>query len=251
MRYILLNTLIILQIWCVGQDIECDRPDQGETPAIVPAGAFQMESGFSFQYTDRATQTMVHPISLLKYGLGNIGEVRLEVESTTERSISERGTEYQSGLTPINFGAKLKVCEEYKARPRISVIIMTSIPILASGNFQEEYPAPEVRLAMQHSFSEKIKLGYNLGIYLDSENFMPVELYTVSGQFTLSEKFECFIETYGFIPSKGQHNHHMDGGFMFKPSKTVMIDLNAGIDLHSHPGWFCGTGLSFRIGKPS
>ncbi|WP_395061866.1 hypothetical protein [Flavobacterium sp.] len=36
------------------EPIEADRPDQTETPAIVPKGMFQVESGLTFQKNDAA-----------------------------------------------------------------------------------------------------------------------------------------------------------------------------------------------------
>lgn len=34
------------------EPIQADRPDQTETPAIVPKGMFQVETGFTFQKND-------------------------------------------------------------------------------------------------------------------------------------------------------------------------------------------------------
>ena len=40
------------------EPIQADRPDQTETPAIVPRGMFQVETGFTFQKNDEISKTL-------------------------------------------------------------------------------------------------------------------------------------------------------------------------------------------------
>lgn len=60
--------------------IQTDRPDQTETPALVPRGMFQMENGFSFEDAGNGNESIVAPSSLLKYGLNDNFELRLILE---------------------------------------------------------------------------------------------------------------------------------------------------------------------------
>jgi len=43
------------------EPIQADRPDQTETPAIVPKGMFQAETGFTFQKMMHLTNRLVYP----------------------------------------------------------------------------------------------------------------------------------------------------------------------------------------------
>ena len=52
MKNTTLFSLFFLSLFCYSQEtepIQTDRPDQTETPAIVPKEMFQVETGFSFQ----------------------------------------------------------------------------------------------------------------------------------------------------------------------------------------------------------
>lgn len=248
MKHLFYLLLFSIALHTYAQDeIECDRPDQNETPALVPAGFFQVEMGFAYEKESPEQQNMIYPAALLKYGLANIAELRLEIENTTERVQSEHGTMHQTGIKPIAFGMKLKISEERKSIPKTSVIIMASIPMLASKNFQDKYPSPEIRFTMQHSLTDKISLGYNLGGLCRGEDFTPVGLYTLTTDFELTKQLHSYIEVYGFIPYRDKQEHHLDGGFTYIVANNVMFDIEAGFDLDKHPGWFCGTGISFRL----
>lgn len=49
--------------------IQADRPNQTETAAIVTAGVFQIENGFTFQKNDANCKTYRFPSILWKYGV--------------------------------------------------------------------------------------------------------------------------------------------------------------------------------------
>src|SRR4051812_35729853 len=88
--------------------IETDRPDQTETPSIVPKGTFQMENGFSFEKTDRNSETLLLPSSLIKYGLNDRFEFRLITEFNSEKTNDTK----ISGINPILVGFKVAIVEE-------------------------------------------------------------------------------------------------------------------------------------------
>lgn len=247
-KHILLFFAIAIYASLFAQDkIECDRPDQNETPSLVPAGYFQIENGFAYQHKDDKEQHITYPYSLLKYGLGNIAELRVEVQAETQHKHQEHLNEYYSGIAPITVGFKLKICEEKGARPKTSIILSSGIPILASKGLRDKYPSPEIRVTMQHTLSKKVTLGYNVGGYCDGEDFNPEALYTVTSDYALTDNLHAYIEFYGFFPYHKRQEHHFDGGFTFTPVKNIMLDINAGVDVMTHPGWFAGFGCSFRL----
>lgn len=47
--------------------IQTDRPDQTETPNLVPAKHFQLESGFNYEKVDNAENNYLYPTILWKY----------------------------------------------------------------------------------------------------------------------------------------------------------------------------------------
>ena len=53
------------------EPIQADRPDQTETPAIVPKGMFQVETGLVFQKNDANSSTFSLPSTLCDKHNGN------------------------------------------------------------------------------------------------------------------------------------------------------------------------------------
>src|SRR6476646_1644551 len=96
--------------------ITADRPDQTETPAIVPKGMFQMENGFSYEKTNDAESNFVTPSTLIKYGVNDNFELRLIAEYTTVQMSSDT----ISGFNPIKIGFKARLVEEHRLIPKIS-----------------------------------------------------------------------------------------------------------------------------------
>lgn len=58
--------------------IETDRPDQTETPFLLPKKYFQAEFGFNGEAYANGVNQFLHPAALLKYGLSNRLELRVE-----------------------------------------------------------------------------------------------------------------------------------------------------------------------------
>jgi len=99
------------QVLFAQDKIECDRPDQTETPSIVPNGYFQMENGFYYVHEGKDEKGFVYPTSLLKYGIKDFAEFRLEIENSSTLLQDENGKNLVHGISPLAFGMKLKICE--------------------------------------------------------------------------------------------------------------------------------------------
>lgn len=226
------------------EPIETDRPDQTETPAIVPKHMFQMENGFSFERTDRHSKSFLLPSSLIKYGVNGNFELRLITEFSVENT---DGTKI-SGLNPVLIGFKAALAEEKGIWPKTSFIAHLMIPELASEELKTTYYAPRFRFTMQHTLTDKINLGYNLGAEWDGESPEPTFIYTLTGGFSLSEKLGCYIELYGFAPQKDKADHRCDGGFTYLISDNVMIDASGGFGISENaPDYYTALGFSFRL----
>lgn len=224
--------------------LETDRPDQTETPAIVPRGMFQSESGFSYQEDDAVSKSYVLPSTLWKYGVNDNFELRL----ITEFSIEGNSEEKDFGLKPISIGCKIKISEEKGFWPKTSFIGHISIPNLASNKFKSEYLAPEFRFTMQHSLSEKSYLGYNLGAEWDGFSSQPTFIYTLVTGRSITNKIGAYIEVFGFSPQNEVAYHSFAGGFTYLFSNNFMVDLSGGKGISkTAPLYYYALGISFRI----
>jgi hypothetical protein len=228
------------------EEIDTDRPDQTETPTIVPTGRFQMENGFEHQQNGKKERTLTLPTSLWKFGISKNLELRLTTEFIHDKM--EDSTVY--GLKPILIGFKVKLFEEKGILPQTSFITHLLIPKLASRDLQASYLATELRFLFQNSLSEDIDLGYNIGVQWDGKSADPVYAYTFSPNIAITKKLKAYGEAYGFLPQHASAEHWIDGGFIFLITKDIQIDIAAGYELTTHSNfhqYFETLGISFRI----
>lgn len=226
------------------QPIEADRPDQTETPAIVPKGMFQMENGFSFEKADRNSKTIAAPAILWKYGVNDHFELRLITEFEFRDSIDVK----QSGLNPVHVGFKVALSDEKGIIPKTSFIGHLQIPDLASAEYKAKYYATAFRFTMQHTLSEKMSLSYNLGTEWDGETPAGTFIYTLTTGFSLTESLGAYAELYGYAPETESASHSFDGGLTYLLSNDFMIDASAGFGITDNaPDYFAALGFSFRL----
>ncbi|WP_264520118.1 transporter [Flavobacterium sp. N1994] len=224
--------------------LEADRPDQTETPAIVPKRMLQAEMGFTFQKDKETGNSNSLPSVLWKYGLIKNLELRLITEFISE----EINNETVTGFTPIYVGFKVNLCEEKGIIPKTSLIGHISIPKLASTRYKTDYIAPEFRFTMQHTLSEKFSLGYNLGCEWDGFSLDKTFIYTLTTGFSINNQLGCYAEMFGFAPQNDNPNHNLDGGFTYLINNNFMVDLSSGIGITDNaPDHYLALGLSFRI----
>lgn len=234
--------LISMNLWSQSP-IQCDRPDQTETPFTVPKGRFQVESGFSYK-KDVDQHNYSLPSTLSKYGLTEQIELRLITEWNMVNDLKENF----SGLQPIQLGFKINFFGEKKWRPKTSLIAHLTLPKWASANYQSNYYMPNFRFTMQHTLTDKLNLGYNLGAQWDAGNQRRTWLYTATLGYSLSKKLGCYAEVFGFAPQFESANHSMDGGITYLISDDFMLDLSAGKRIVGVTAeYYTALGVSFRI----
>ena len=226
------------------EPIQTDRPDQTETPSLVPKGMFQVETGFSFQKDNTVNKTNILPSTLWKYGVNDNFELRLITEYVSEKQADAK----IDGLAPIYFGFKVKLTEEKGIFPKTSFIAHLSLPNAASTKYKTDFYAPEFRFVMQHTLSEKISFSYNLGAEWDGFSAEPTFIYTIASGYSITQKWGSYIELFGFAPQNNKANHNFDGGITYLINNNFMLDLSTGFGITNNaPKHYFALGFSFRI----
>lgn len=226
------------------EPIQADRPDQTETPAIVPKGMFQAETGFTFQKNETNSNTFSLPSTLWKYGVNENFEVRLITEFVSENINNEKS----SGFTPVLIGFKVRLCEEKGIVPKTSFIGHIGLPNAASSKYKTNFVAPEFRFTMQHTLSDKFSLSYNLGCEWDGMTPETTFIYTLTTGYSINKTLGCYAEFFGFMPETNKANHSFDGGFTYLINPNFMLDLSSGIGITENaPEHYIAFGFSFRI----
>lgn len=247
MKYSLLLFVVLFSYGTFAQQVEpiqADRPDQTETPALVPKGMFQLEAGFTYQKNKPNSTSLALPTALWKYGVNENFELRLITELAVDKDFDQQ----TSGINPILIGCKIKIAEEKGIFPKTSIIGHMSIPNAASTPYKTEFYAPEFRFVMQHTLSERFSLSYNLGSEWDGITPKPTFINTLTTGCAITEKLGSYIELFGFAPQKQTANHSFDGGITYLITNDFMLDLSSGVGLTElAPDYYCAFGFSFRM----
>lgn len=205
---------------------------------------FQTENGFTFQKNDSESTTFSLPSTLWKYGVNENFELRLITEFVLEKNQLEKST----GLLPIFIGFKVKLTDEKGIVPKTSIIAHIGLPKAASSNYKIDYLAPEFRFTMQHTLSDKLNLGYNLGAEWDGFSIEPTFIYTLTTGYSITKRLGSYVEFFGFLPQNNRANHNFDGGFTYLINNNFMIDFSSSIGITNNaPKHYFALGFSFRI----
>lgn len=228
--------------------MESDRPDQTESPFITKKKFIQAEFGFNIAKNDQLS-TIVIPTSLIKYGVCKIFEFRLiaEINSQETPLIIPQGNHFETGLIPLKIGGKLSLWEEKGLLPKTAALAQVAFPKLASKYFQASKPAPEFRLAMQHTLSGKVGLGYNIGTEWDGESNIPAWIYTIGPGFNLGKNGYMYVELFGDFQKGREPDHNFDAGFAYYVSDNFKLDISSGFGLSNSDQYYVALGFSFRF----
>jgi Putative MetA-pathway of phenol degradation len=226
------------------EPIQTDRPDQTETPWLVPKGMFQAETGFTLQKNDSNSQTNTLPSTLWKYGVNENFELRV----ITELSINKENDTTVTGINPVLVGCKIKITDEKGWIPKTSLIAHIGLPNAASSKYKLDYFAPEFRFVMQHTLSEAFSFSYNLGAEWNGFSPEPTFIYTVTSGCTITNKWGAYVEFFGFAPQKNIANHSFDGGLTYLINSNFMLDISSGAGITNNaPKHYYAVGFSFRM----
>ncbi len=240
-------------------ELVTDRPDQTESSVVVPRGSYQLELGWTFSRDDDGgARVEVHelPGTLLRVGLSDKVELRLGWVGFIDAEARFGGfTASEDGIGDAELGVKIHLAEERGGRPEMALLLSTSVPSGDDGFTSDRFD-PALRLALAHTLSERVSLGYNLGLAFGSELGEDGELdtvsnafYTVALGFGLNDRWGAFVELYGDIPASasGGPANAFDGGFTYLVRDNLQLDVAAGVGLSdAAEDWFVGLGLSVR-----
>ena len=236
-----------------------DRPDQTESSAVVPKGSYQLEVGWTFTSDEEAGLTVdTHevPGTLLRVGLSERIELRIGWAGLIDTEASfGRFEATADGAGDAELGAKIYLGEERGARPEMAILVGTSVPV-GDDDFTSDRFDPNVRFSFAHTLSDRVSLGYNLGLALESgtgddgqTHTLSSAFYTVAVGFALTDKLGAFVELFGDIPASasGGSADSLDGGFTYLLRDNLQLDLFGGVGLSdAADDEFVGLGVSVR-----
>jgi len=228
-----------------------DRPGQTNPPNVLASGVVQLETGFSRETINAdGTQTInyLYNTSLVRLGLMTNCELRMVVEYSGTRTDSGSQSSALQGFNPVSIGTKIMICPEKGILPQTAMNVAFTLPYVGRREFRPSFLAPSFFLLMQNTLSEKLSLGYNLGLQWDGEQPNATAVYSISPSLTVAEGLSVFAEFYGFSTEKSFSNYRADMGCAYLINDNVQVDFSAGVGLNTAaPDSFVAFGLAWRF----
>jgi hypothetical protein len=229
-------------------EISTDRPDQSNTPLVIPTGALQIETGFIVEQETTLSaknRNYTYNNTLLKFGINEYFEVRLNTLYQGVTTSSDIGS--SRALGPVSVGLKVKLADEHGAWPLTSVISHINLRS-GSTEFKPSYTSSDITLACSHELTEQWSITYNAGVKWDGESPAATALYALSIAREVTGKLSVFAESYAFFSEQNKPDHRMDAGITYKINPLFQWDLSGGLGLSKNaPDNFLSTGLSIRL----
>jgi hypothetical protein len=252
----LLLFVFILVRFGIAQDSKpemiSDRPDQTESPYLIPQGALQVESGSFFERNHDGNTTIFNvgfKSTLIRYGVNDNLELRLISEYLGEYVDASETLSNREGRGPITLGVKLKLAKQNGAWPQTGLISHIKLRAGSKG-FSKSYTATSIRVAFSNTLNDKWTLDYNAGLEWNGESPEAIFLGSVSLSYLIATKLTGFVEGYSFFPEDGLADTRFDSGLMYKLTSTVQLDVMGGFGLCKiAPDYFLATGVSMRFLK--
>lgn len=232
-----------------------DRPDQTESAEVVPPGYVQIEIGTTYgeNQDDEKLRNFAAPETLMRIGLRRALELRLGFSGY--QVVDPDGANSDRGLGDLNVGFKWKLREEVGWRPQTALLFGLNLPTGAEGFSSERYD-PAFRFSFAHTLSDRLSMGYNLGVAWETEeedghlDTNAVLQYTWTLGMDLTDRWGTFFELFGDIPieASGGSAHSADVGVTYLLRENLQFDAAVGAGLSSEADdWFITMGVSYLI----
>lgn len=231
-----------------------DRPDQTESAVTIPAGALQVETGVVYEKLSpddpliKSISSTGFATTLLRVGLLDNLELRLIGQYSQQRTERTTGqTISQHGISDVAIGVKIKIAEEKGLLPDLALNLHSHL-MIGAEEFRPHTAFPDFRFLFSNTLTDKLSLGYNVGMAYDGETTAGTFEYTLSLGMALPADIDAFIELYGDRPAGESLSVFCDGGISWALTPAIRFDLSVGTTLDTDiPDYFVSGGLSFRF----
>lgn len=222
-----------------------------EGALLVPRGKAQIELGSTY-FNFKNYHQIQHPSYILKYGISEYFEFRINGDATTFKFSDSSAT----GFNPVYIGMKIKMLDAKRYAPGSSFIGGLSANVISTKNFRTKYVAPYFRICMEQFLPKNVGLAYNYGLFWNGEDAKPTYTFAVATSYTQllkksgekHKQVKLFLEVIGLYPHGQQFDARVNTGFAFLFNKWLQFDLSAGAGfLKASPRFTTSMGLSMRF----
>jgi hypothetical protein len=220
------------------QDIITDRPDQTESSSTIQKSNLQLEAGILYyDNKDLSSSGWLVPSVLYRYGVTDYVEIRLLTQFETVKNSYKT-----SGLSDLQIGFKVQLLNKEDKSTRIAFLSHAIVPTAKAMITSDSFGSIN-KLAVSHTLSSHVGLGYNLGYdYVSRHHYLT---YSMALGIGLSDKIGCFVEPYGALGENGLVENNFDVGFTFLARSNMQWDISYGTGIN-HKMNFFSFGFSWR-----
>ncbi|MGF1456719.1 MAG: transporter [Alphaproteobacteria bacterium] len=224
-----------------------ERPTFSTSPQALPAGRFQLETGFDLQFDNAPgvdTEIGTLPLALLRYGV--FTGVEVQVGWAGASFISTNG-ETTVGTGDLDLNVKVELTEQNGRMPNVGLFASISLPVGDETGSTNVDPSGGV--LWSHALSQKLGLFGNIlvaGPSNGEDRFFQLA-NSVGVSRALTPSLAVFAEYVAEFNTEVIDQHTSGFGFTYLINRNLQIDLNGGFGLsRGTPDGFLGGGVAYR-----
>lgn len=235
-KAVLLVLFIVLFISVYSQENDIpvligDRPDQTESPFLVPKGYFQFEDGFNYENENDQVLNISYSSMLLRYGLFDHFELRL---GTDYNKAKRSGFDDIRGFSPFSIGGKIHVKTEKGWIPQIAFLGHINIAKTGATDFMQKNHSTNLLLTFGHTLNNDLSLGYSFGVEFPDDINYTIGTYTLVMGYAATDQVGAFIEVYGVFSKNMTAENKVNGGITYLVNPNVQLDFAGGFGLSQY-----------------
>jgi hypothetical protein len=238
------------------EPLASDRPDFTEASCTVGAGVVQIEMGYTVFYDDGDNRVVTHSFPETLYRIG-VCEDWLELrvgwsylsETTTVGNLSDTA----SGSLDLYLGVKFGLTPQQGLLPEMALVPQMLVPV--GGPFSNDRVLPGINWLYGWDFTEFLSAGastqINLRVDDGTGDTYPEFAQSWTFGFTFTKKLGGYAEWFILSPidaDTARTQHYLDGGFTYKVTNDLQLDIRAGKGVSSAAAdFFSGIGAVVRF----
>jgi len=211
--------------------IATDRPDFVESSLTVGKRVFQYETSAATDWTTTAgtTARVVATPTLLRYGITNTLELRIETDGFYRASVEDAGSE--SGMADAAFGLKWHAVDGREAVPSVAFLLHGDVPT-GSAAFRGIGIRPSLRAVGEWALPGDFALGVMPGVAYDANGGTGQEWTAILGATVgrpVSDRLRFFVEYAAEQLPTSQNGGTvalLDLGSAFLITQDIQLDLS-------------------------
>jgi hypothetical protein len=238
--------------------IEPDRPDFVESSKVVGKGRIQLETSAAWERQrddDLHSRTLSTP-SLLRIGLGDTTELRIETDGRTiEHDVDQASAEHsvQAGWADTEVGVKWHFADGQGNSPSLALLLHAALPS-GSHDLRGHGVRPSLRLSAEWKLPGDYSLGLMPGIASDTDDNgqrYGYGIFAASLGKDFGERTQGFVELATPQVARAAHGGtqlFFDTGMSYTVTRNSQVDfaITHGLN-HRTPDLGLAVGLSLRM----